>query len=939
MRAVNPGVPASNSVTFKVEAASAALPDLAVSNVNAVGDPWVAGQTVTVDYTIQNIGSSSAVPSTTQIWISKDGVIDGNAGDRRVGTDAVGSLAAGGATTSRRASFTLPPRGDAFWTGDHSYTLGVYADTQGQVAEESEANNGGVDQVAISGTVSGGGGGGVGSVDLYGLSFNASPNSQDAGRSLDVDFIINNPLSGSSGAFAVAFYLSTNSTITTSDTLIGTYSVPNVPAFTPVQFSTQLILPPGGSSAYGNGDGDYFVGMIVDANNNVAEQDESNNHNRGDGKDRQEIRINRTSQGSSGDIDLLGNSFNSSPGQLQPGQRVNLSFEVRNRGDDAAGPFNADFYISRDGTINDSDEYLGRYRFDSLGGNRTSNSVTRSFTLPPVGDPFWSGQGDGQYTLGMIVDGGDDVAETNESNNRNTGGNDQDSVTIVNTAGNQGDRYEPNDSASSSANLGVVEGKVPFNSLNMHYDGDRDYYRFTLNGTGRVEVRAEFPANSAGTAYINAYDSNGNSLSGTSGSSSNHLATASFNGVKGQTYIVGIFGTNKADSYDLEVDAPFADLPLDRFEPNDNQPTQLGELRDDLVLSGLTLHNRSDNDSFWFTIPFDGAGVVEITPQEPDRRVWGATLYDVNRPRFVDAEEIGNVTRFTLGPQAQGSYSLQVSGDPATYTLRITPPRPPSLPTLTIDDAQVAEGDDGTKVMQFFLTLDGETTGGSSVAYATADGTAKAGEDYTAVSGTLAFSAGQTSATIKVPILGDDIAESDETFTLNLSAPVNTTLANAKGEGRILNDDQPPAPRITYDVDGSGTIGSGDYSFLSAAWHSRPGDANWDARVDFDGSGYIGSGDYSWFSASWHKRADDPTISYPPAANAAAAQVSASAFAASAARILPQRTPLTLAASRPTALRSVFTVSDLLDSTSQDAGVGKRRATLLKGTRRTSFLS
>jgi len=65
----------------------------------------------------------------------------------------------------------------------------------------------------------------------------------------------------------------------------------------------------------------------------------------------------------------------------------------------------------------------------------------------------------------------------------------------------------------------------------------------------------------------------------------------------------------------------------------------------------------------------------------------------------------------------------------------------------------------------------GGTASGVTVAYATADGTAIAGADYVATSGTLTFKANQTSATIVVPILQDPLAEGNETFTVTLSPP------------------------------------------------------------------------------------------------------------------------------------------------------------------------
>ncbi|HBL61393.1 MAG TPA: calcium-binding protein, partial [Cyanobacteria bacterium UBA8803] len=85
----------------------------------------------------------------------------------------------------------------------------------------------------------------------------------------------------------------------------------------------------------------------------------------------------------------------------------------------------------------------------------------------------------------------------------------------------------------------------------------------------------------------------------------------------------------------------------------------------------------------------------------------------------------------------------------------------------------------------------------STVNFATANGTATAGSDYTAVSGTLTFAAGETSKTITVPIVGDTTNESNETFTLNLTNPTNATIADAQGGGTITNDDTSTTPTFS----------------------------------------------------------------------------------------------------------------------------------------------
>ena len=82
-----------------------------------------------------------------------------------------------------------------------------------------------------------------------------------------------------------------------------------------------------------------------------------------------------------------------------------------------------------------------------------------------------------------------------------------------------------------------------------------------------------------------------------------------------------------------------------------------------------------------------------------------------------------------------------------------------------------------------------------TVGYATANGTAHAGTDYKATSGTLTFSPGTTTQTISVPILPDTTAKPNQTFQVNLSNAVGASLATTSGTGTIVDTVPPPASR------------------------------------------------------------------------------------------------------------------------------------------------
>lgn len=114
-------------------------------------------------------------------------------------------------------------------------------------------------------------------------------------------------------------------------------------------------------------------------------------------------------------------------------------------------------------------------------------------------------------------------------------------------------------------------------------------------------------------------------------------------------------------------------------------------------------------------------------------------------------------------------------------------------PTVSINSSSAPEGDKGKKDLVFNVTLSKPWTQRVTVAYATGNGTASAGSDYKAASGSLSINAGGTSATIKVSVTGDTSVEDDETFTVTLSSPVNAAIGNGTGIGTIENDDIPTA--------------------------------------------------------------------------------------------------------------------------------------------------
>ena len=94
-------------------------------------------------------------------------------------------------------------------------------------------------------------------------------------------------------------------------------------------------------------------------------------------------------------------------------------------------------------------------------------------------------------------------------------------------------------------------------------------------------------------------------------------------------------------------------------------------------------------------------------------------------------------------------------------------------------------------------------------------GRATAPGDYLAASGTLDFDPGETTQSVSVTVNGDMLDEVDETYFVNLSSPVNATIADGQGLGTITDDDAPPAISIDDVTVTEGNSGTTNATFTS----------------------------------------------------------------------------------------------------------------------------
>ena len=138
--------------------------------------------------------------------------------------------------------------------------------------------------------------------------------------------------------------------------------------------------------------------------------------------------------------------------------------------------------------------------------------------------------------------------------------------------------------------------------------------------------------------------------------------------------------------------------------------------------------------------------------------------------------------RFTVTLSAAVDATVEAGGKTATGTIGDDD----AAPLVRIADASLSEGGGS---MRFAVTLDPQSGRRVTVAYATADGTAAAGTDYTQASGTLTFPAGTTARTVAVPVADDALDEDTETFAVTLSGAQHAVLPANAATGTITDDD------------------------------------------------------------------------------------------------------------------------------------------------------
>ena len=158
---------------------------------------------------------------------------------------------------------------------------------------------------------------------------------------------------------------------------------------------------------------------------------------------------------------------------------------------------------------------------------------------------------------------------------------------------------------------------------------------------------------------------------------------------------------------------------------------------------------------------------------------------------------------------ALGDYTLTITEIDGTET---------NLPTVAINDVSLAEGSQSNIEFSFTVSLNEAAEQAVTVDYEVDDDTATAGDDYIDSSGTLTFEPGETTKTIAVTVLADDVAEETESFAVRLSnLSDNAELRDGRGVGTIIdNDNSDPSDTIELFRFRNVTYSTGTYVFVGA---------------------------------------------------------------------------------------------------------------------------
>jgi hypothetical protein len=474
-----------------------------IGSLSVSPDPVIQGSTLTL--TANSVTDSDGTVAKVEFYRDVNGNSSIDVGtDMLLGTD-----------TSSTGGWT--------WTGS---TSGFPLGSNTYMAQAQDDDSAWSNTVTTTGTVN------PFKPDLRGDSF-PSPGPLVAGQAFNAAFTVENDGNADAGAFRVDFYLSSDSTISASDRLLGSYNVSGLAAHTFSSTLNKSLTLPGANDTFWNGDGTYYCGMIVDAGNAVDESNELNNANRGQGYDWTPVQI--TGTGNSPDRFEPNDSFAAATDFGTMGSRTenNLSIHAANNDDyykffaASTGTLNVDINFTH--SQGDLDLYLYNSSQTLLAvSNGLTNNEHISYSVA-AGQLYYirvvgyNGATNPNYNL--VIDG-----------------------PVILTQ----DRFEPNDSFAAATNFGTLTNRTE-NNLSIHAAYNDDYYKFIAAGSGILNVDINF-THAHGDLDLFLYNSGQSLIAYSEGTVNNEHV--SYSVTAGQSYYIKVIGYNGATnpSYNLIVD-------------------------------------------------------------------------------------------------------------------------------------------------------------------------------------------------------------------------------------------------------------------------------------------------------------------------------------------------------------------------------------------------
>lgn len=360
--------------------------DLIIDYISASWSSADAGDSKSVSVRLENQGTASSGSFYWGIYLSTDSTITTN--DIELDTYYKSSMTSGSTTSTFYKTVTIPTT-----INGARYYVGALADINTQVSETNENNNDDYDTGRV--TI-------YEAPDLTGRSCSA-PSTGVVGDYLDssISLSIENDPGGSyidsSGTFYWAMYLSSDSTITTSDEQVGSdqyKSSISGGSYSSDSLSTSNRIPSNINP------GTYYWGFIVDVRTDVVEQSETNN-----------AYTCTTQIVIEDDIpDLFADNVGTSSSSAIMGDTISVSYRIDNDGHDYSGSFYWKLYLSIDSTITSSDILVDEFSQSSISSGSYTSSTKYNVQIP-------TGINSGYYYLGMIVDNRGTITELDETNN------------------------------------------------------------------------------------------------------------------------------------------------------------------------------------------------------------------------------------------------------------------------------------------------------------------------------------------------------------------------------------------------------------------------------------------------------------------------------------------------------------------------------------------